>query len=163
MNLRDSQLNIQESATMPRVICFLLGLSLAFAPLISSSRTGDPTPSELSIARGGNPGIGKKSLDCDKAGGQYVGCTVVNGNCQQCGKTNDDGTFTTTGADFFDFDPPEGETGSQYGTGRQDCGELYMGLCVADSSSPTGFNCVLAALNIKCTGNYSTIVPQNSP
>lgn len=148
---------------MPRNTCLLLGLVLAFAPLVLMSRTDAPTSSDLSIARGGNPGLGKASVQCDREFGSYSACTFANDDCQQCLKDNGDGTFSPYMADKLDRDAPKNGQGYQNGNGHQDCGNTFFGTCSEDPTSPTGFKCNGEETFNKCITYISTVMPQAPP
>jgi len=150
---------------MSRMTCLLLGLALMFAFLpVAMSRQNDVSPAELTIARGGNPADGKGSADCEDITGVYVGCKRRQDTCVGCvtGQVVNGEPVLST-ADTLDPTAPKGATGFMEGQNSQDCGDIYMGTCVDDRQSPTGFSCVGKDMNTVCSQGVLEIVPQPAP
>jgi hypothetical protein len=146
---------------MPRVLCLLLGLMFASLSLVDATiRPNDPSPSDLILARGGDPGQGKDSKPCDQESGVYLGCTKAGDPCRQCLKRNEDGSMSPTMADTLNPLAPKTTTGYMRSQASQNCGNYFTGNCVVAAGSPTGFRCEAIDSMNTCTTGIQQIVPQ---
>ena len=149
---------------MSRAFFLLLGLVLASLPLVDATIfPSNPTLSELNLACGGDPALGKMSVNCEIVTGAYVGCTSVDGFCRQCSTEGEDGSLSPTMADSLDQNSPKGATGYMTDQSFQDCGNYYDGTCVVDATSPTGFKCSSDDTKNSCSEGEHSVVPQPGP
>lgn len=105
---------------------------------------------EMNALRGGSPQGAKHEGWCDVEAGVYVGCKNAEPSsiCFQCAHPDEQGAAKADVIGDPDVDHPGGYEHKQ---DSQDCGTRWMGYCVADSSSPTGFACVATNTGLVCT------------
>ena len=137
--------------------CFS-GILLAAAIFTSWENSENLTPAELKLARGGDPSYNTKNVFCDEESGVYSGCAAAGGSCAQCG--NHTSPFTPSKVIVVDYTRPV-NGGQQEGQEAQDCGTIWMGSCVTDATSPSGFRCDLDNTQNVCTiGIFSAVSQQ---
>ncbi len=154
---------------MTRTLCILTGILLALSPFLSDrfARDDHPDQTHLNLARGGNPNTDTTTYRCDDSasglGGGYLGCTATGGNCTQCATSNPDGSFSPSTFKKVTTAGHPVTAGYMYDSlaQTQDCGAVFNGTCVVDTTSPTGFTCTGTLSNYTC-GEVNGIIYQRA-
>ncbi len=145
---------------MNRVLTVLMiGFAVVGGALIVGRKDVGQTlsPRTLRLSFGSDKTSAKCQNHCAILSGNYVACEKVNGYCRQCGDEEMHQAFGyTTGT------PNDPNCGSSGGfqkdtSGGQNCGMVFVGMCVADPSSPTGFACEGANTNMSCHVSFGII------
>jgi hypothetical protein len=56
--------------------------------------------------------------------------------------------------DFLNNPNPQHLGGQEFKSGVQDCGNLWMGSCVADPNAPGGFWCDMSDVGVECPTQF---------
>jgi hypothetical protein len=142
-----------------RSTSIIAALSLGLWHGSTARRTQVELKSEmLSLLRGGDQGATEMDKRCDMIDLTpiYVGCVSANSPCLQCGDFDPEGAFKPGMGKGIMGAPGSGSR--EWGTGTQSvgCGHRWLGYCVSDPSSPTGFSCVLTTQSFACVTSRDT-------